>query len=121
MKKQTQTDKKEIMHIGYTSPWWPLAYFPNGIVTYVQNIRYGFEGDQKLVVLAAPLIGAEIKNQLINLSKFSIHRSFLQRVTTSLTYRIKLPFSNSIRYQRVSAENALKIHLGMELLNCINN
>ena len=117
MKKKLQTDKKESMHVGYTSPGWPLADFPNGIVTYVQNIRYGFESDQKPVVLAAPLVGAELKNQLINLSKFSIHRSFLRRITDSLIYRIKLSFADSIRYKRVSALNALKIHLGMEELD----
>ena len=117
MKKQTQTDKSKPMHIGYTSPGWPLADFPNGIVTYVQNIRYGFGSDQKPVVLAAPLIGAELKNQLINLSKFSIHRSFLQRITDSILYRIKLPSANSIRYKRFSAENALKIHLAIEDLD----
>ena len=117
MKKQTQTDKNKPMHIGYTSPGWPLANFPNGIVTYVQNIRYGFESDQKPVVLAAPLVGVELKNQLINLSKFSIQRSFLQRITDGLIHRIKLPFSNAIRYKRVSEQNALKIHLGMEQLD----
>ena len=114
MKKQAQTDKNQPMHIGYTSPGWPLAEFPNGIVTYVQNIRCGFDGDLKPVVLAAPLISAELKNQLINLSKFSINRGLLQRATDSLLYRIKLPFANSLRYQRVSAQNALKIHLGIK-------
>lgn len=117
MKKQAQTDKNQPMHIGYTSPGWPLAEFPNGIVTYVQNIRCGFDGDLKPVVLAAPLISAELKNQLINLSKFSINRGLLQRATDSLLYRIKLPFANSLRYQRVSAQNALKIHLGIKELD----
>ena len=117
MNKQVKTDKNNTLHIGYTSPGWPLAEFPNGIVTYVQNIRCGFEGDLKPVVLAAPLIGVELKNQLINLSKFSINRGLLQRATDSLLYRIKLPFANSLRYQRVSAQNARKIHLGIEELD----
>ena len=117
MKMQTQTDKNELMQIGYISPGWPLADFPNGIVTYVQNIRYGFRSDQKPVVLAASLIGAELKNELINLSKFATHRGFLQRITDSLIYRIKLSFAYSIRYKRFSAESALKIHLAIEDLD----
>ena len=117
MKKQAQNDKNQPMHIGYTSPGWPLAEFPNGIVTYVQNIRCGFEGDLKPVVLAAPLISAELKNQLINLSKFSTNRGFLQKVIDTLLYRIKLPFANSLRYKRISAQNARKIHLGIEELD----
>lgn len=117
MKIQTTIDKNNALRIGYTSPGWPLSKFPNGIVTYVQTIRYGFEDDLKSVVLAAPLIGVEVKNQLVDLSKFSVNSSLFNKVIDSLLYRIKLPFAESLRYQRISAENALKIHLGIEELD----
>jgi glycosyltransferase involved in cell wall biosynthesis len=116
MKKPNQVNKNDVMHIGFTSPGWPLEAFPNGIVAYVQTMRSGFESDLKPVVLAAPLIGVEVKNQLINISKFPVNQGFLHRVADSLLYRLKLPFAKSLRYQIISAVNALKIHLGIKEL-----
>ena len=117
MKKLNQTvDEKTVLTVGYTSPGWPLRDFPNGIVTYVQNILIGLDINIKPIILAAPLIGTEVKDQLIDLTKFGTNRNILQKLLFSILYRIKLPFAKSVLYRRTAAENARKIYLAIQAL-----
>lgn len=117
MKKLNQTvDEKTVLTVGYTSPGWPLRDFPNGIVTYVQNILIGLDINIKPIILAAPLIGTEVKDQLIDLTKFGTNRNILQKLLFSILYRIKLPYAKSVLYRRTAAENARKIYLAIQAL-----
>ena len=117
MKKLNQiVDEKTVLTVGYTSPGWPLRDFPNGIVTYVQNTLIGLDVNIKPIILAAPLIGTEVKDQLIDLTKFGTNRNILQKLLFSILYRIKLPFAKSVLYRRTAAENARKIYLAIQAL-----
>lgn len=117
MKKLNQTANKNIvLRVGYTSPGWPLRDFPNGIVTYVQNILVGLDVNIKPIIFAAPLIGHEVKDQLINVSKFKTSNNIFQKLLLSILYRIKLSFAKSILYRKTAAENARKIYLAIKEL-----
>ena len=108
--------KHKFLRVGYASPGWPLRDFPNGIVTYVQNMLAGFDSKIKPIIFAGSLIGDEIEDQLINLDKFNKNKSLFQRLIFSMLYRIKLPFAKSVLYRRTAAENARKIYLAIQAL-----
>jgi len=58
--------------VGFFSPGWPLSNYPNGIVSYVENIISGFDKNSvDAVVLANSMAGDDKYDQVINLSKFS--------------------------------------------------
>ena len=103
--------------IGFISPGWPLSHFPNGIVAYVQAILSGLPINVKAVVFADLVIGIELKNQLIDLSKFDITRNFLQKIFDWFYSHINLPFAASMGYKIRIIRNADKIHLAMQQLD----
>ena len=71
--------ESKTLRVGYISPGWPLRDFPNGIVTYVQNILIGLDSSIKPIILAGTLIGDEVEDQLINLYKINTNKSLFQK------------------------------------------
>ena len=102
--------EQKILRVGYAAPGWPLKNFPNGIVTYVQNILIGLEPNIKPIILAGTLIGAEVKDQLIDLNKLNKNKFFFEIFVYSLLYRINLSVAKSMLYHKMSHDNALKLH-----------
>ena len=118
MKNQNQKSNNPTnLTIGFISPGWPLSQFPNGIVAYVQAILSGLPINIKAVVFADPVVGIELKNQLIDLSKFKIKRNFLQKTIDWFCSRIKLPFAASMSYKARVIESAEKIYVAMQQLD----
>ena len=118
MKNQNQKSNNPTnLTIGFISPGWPLSQFPNGIVAYVQAILSGLPINIKAVVFADPVVGIDLKNQLIDLSKFKIKRNFLQKTIDWFCSRIKLPFAASMSYKARVIESAEKIYVAMQQLD----
>ena len=108
--------ESKTLRVGYISPGWPLRDFPNGIVTYVQNILIGLDSSIKPIILAGTLIGDEVEDQLINLYKINTNKSLFQKFLFIMLFRIKLPLAKSILYRKIAADNALKLHLAIQAL-----
>ena len=118
MKNQNQKSNNPTnLTIGFISPGWPLSQFPNGIVAYVQAILSGLPINIKAVVFADPVVGIDLKNQLIDLSKFKIKRNLLQKTIDWFCSRIKLPFAASMSYKARVIESAEKIYVAMQQLD----
>lgn len=110
-------NKKNFLTVAFVTPGWPLSKLPNGIVTYVHNILYGFNGETKPIVLAAPLVGSEVEDKFINLSKFLVTKNILQRIVDKILHLIPFSFAKSIQYQRISTINAERINIALRNLS----
>ena len=106
----------KILRVGYAAPGWPLKNFPNGIVTYVQNILIGLDTNIKPIILAGTLIGAEVKDQLIDLNKLNKNKNLFQKFIYTFLYRTNLSVAKSILYNKMSHDNALKLYQAMQAL-----
>ena len=111
-------DKNHHLTVAFTSPGWPLSKFHNGIVTYVHNILHGFDDKTKAIVLAGPLVGDEVEQKFINVSKFLTTKNVLQRLVDRILAQLNLPFVKSIQYRRAVVTNAKKINIALKSLNC---
>lgn len=110
-------NKKTFLTVAFVSPGWPLAKFSNGVVTYVHNILYGFNDEAKPIVLAAPLVGPEVKDKLINLSKNIDNKNILQKLVDKALHRFTFSFTKSIQYQRAISINAERINIALQNLS----
>ncbi|PPD56251.1 MAG: hypothetical protein CTY10_05195 [Methylotenera sp.] len=115
MNRQSVDEKK--FSVAITSPGWPLNRFPNGIVTYIHNLLIGLDAIAKPIVMAAPLLVPEIKNRLIDLSKFEARRGVLQQLGDKILFRFTGAYMQKIQYQRNMEKNANKILLALQKLD----
>jgi glycosyltransferase involved in cell wall biosynthesis len=93
-------DKKNILRVGYVSPGWPPKNFPNGIVTYIQNIIYKQEDKINAIILTYDLIEVTPNSNLINLSSIINKRSVFERIFDKVINSITLNSFVPIRYKR---------------------
>jgi len=62
----------------YISPGWPLSAFPNGIVTYIQNIVSGFDSVVTSIIATNKLVNERLGNrEIIDLTKFYKNKGVL--------------------------------------------
>ena len=108
---------KKILRVALIVPGWPVGTFPNGIVTYTHNILRGFGDKAKLIILATPLVGAEIKDELINLSKFLTSKKSFYKMVVKLADKFTSQEASVIQYQRLIKDSAKKINLGLKSLS----
>jgi len=112
---QNQNAKKnQLLKIVYLTPGWPLSKFHNGIVTYVHNILSGFDNRIKPIIFASPLIGEEVEDKLINLSKFLNVKNAFQKIADKVLNRFTFPYARTIQYRKSIKANALKISMGLQ-------
>jgi glycosyltransferase involved in cell wall biosynthesis len=110
----TQTDKKDLIRVGYTAPSWPLNHVPNGIGTYIQNILKGLGEEIKPIILTGTIIDSAPRDDLIYVSNSAKNRSFLQQLLDKILYSLKSPHSQSILYQRNLTYIAQDISLAIQ-------
>jgi len=73
--------------VGFFSPGWPLSNYPNGIVSYVENIISGFDKHSVDAVVLANSIAVDYKNgEVINVSKFADNQ-LGDRIIDAVLYR----------------------------------
>jgi hypothetical protein len=65
--------KKYILRVGYISPSWSPKSFPNGIVTFIQNITYKQEDKIYAVILIDNIINKAPHKNLVLLDNQSKH------------------------------------------------
>ena len=114
---QDQKVDRKIINIAITTPGWPRSSYPNGIVTYVHNILHGFDDKTNAIVFAAPLVGSEIKDKFINLSKLLTTKNLLQKIVDKVLGRFSLSYVRDIQYRRAGAVNAQRINLAIRNLS----
>lgn len=113
--QQLESNKK--ITAGIATPAWPMRHFPNGIVTYVNNVVSGFDSTVKPIVLAGCLIDTETNSQLIDFSNFSKDKTSLQLLTDRLLWKINNNYTKSILYKKGLVINAKKIAAAIHQLD----
>ena len=117
MNKVKQTaDEAKILRVGYVVPGWPLKHFPNGIVTYVQNILLGLDAITKPILFASALVGDEADDKLVALNKINNNHQLLQRLIVAVLYRLNFGLAKKTLYKLMMMDNALKLHLAIQAL-----
>ena len=81
--------QKEPLSIAYVSPGWPLSSYPNGIVTYIENIVAGFDGDVITHILTHKMGMGNSDTSVIDLSKFVEERGLVNKLIDKVLYRVK--------------------------------
>ena len=72
--------KKYIQRVGYISPGWPPKSFPNGIVTYIQNITYKQEDKIDAVILTDNIINEAPHKNLVLLDNQTKHQTSFDKI-----------------------------------------
>jgi len=67
------------LSVAYLSPGWPLAAYPNGIVTYIQNIISGFDEQVISTIMTTKLESGYLDDSVIDLSQLSKNNSYFMR------------------------------------------
>jgi len=86
------------LSITYISPGWPLSAYPNGIVTYIQNIASGFDDEVIANIIAHHVQGVEHES-VIDLSQAG-GASLIANLIEKVLYRLKTSHTQSMLYQR---------------------
>lgn len=117
MNDQTINNKNSALRVGYVSPGWPLHHFPNGIVTYIQNLLYGLDSNTKPIILTQSLIDCAPKNDLIDLSRLATTRSPVENIADKMIYGFKLPCLHKMQYRRNIRLNAKILNRAIQQLD----
>lgn len=107
---------KKKLSIAYVAPGWPLDQYPNGIVTYVQNLLEGLNNIDivETKVLAFKIGDSSVLNrQIINLSSQDRERSIIEKLQDIFWFRIKMNGHRAI--QNASSRKIIKAIKNMDL------
>ena len=80
---------KKKISVAYISPGWPASDFPNGIVTYVQNIISGIGNALNTNILAHSVSRQEQSNDVVNLSEHVPAKNIWNKIVDKVLYRLK--------------------------------
>lgn len=80
---------QDLPKYGFVSPGWPISRFPNGIVSYIHNIKQGFTDIADISVLSTTIETEESEDKIykIELSK-NLMQKMQIKVLTMLPYSI---------------------------------
>lgn len=101
-------DEKKIT-VALTVPGWPARYYPNGIVTYVNNIILGFSSSITAIILAAPLAGDVVDSRVIDLSKIKARKNIMLKIFDALLLKFNLKPTHAIQYTKTMVFGATRI------------
>lgn len=110
------THKKRKLSVVIVSPGWPLNHFQNGIVTYTHNLLIGLDKIAKPIVFAAPLLGSEVKDRLIDLSRIKVNHAIIKKLLDKVLFRINIKHIHKFQYQRNIKRSASKILMALKEL-----
>lgn len=114
---QVNKSQEKVLKVAIAVPGWPMSAYPNGIVTYAHNISRGFDDKVRLIILAAPLVGDEIKDKLIDLSKLSNKRNLLEKILDKILHRLTFSYARTIQYKKNLNINAQKVNIALRKLS----
>lgn len=95
------------LSIAYVSPGWPLNQYPNGIVTYVQNMLLGLGGRQDVdAKVLAFVVGQNVvpMDRIIDLSSQAEEKSISEKIQDFLGFKV----NSSYAIQNVNSRLILK-------------
>jgi len=94
---------KTPFRVAYFSPGWPIRDYPNGIVTYVQNIISGFNNNEDIetYILANQINTDYISQEIIDLSKHDKNNT-IKSITDKILYRLNTDYfkAKQFHYRR---------------------
>jgi glycosyltransferase involved in cell wall biosynthesis len=105
--------KKNILRVGYISPGWPLKNFPNGIVTYIQNVIYKQEDKIDAVILTNNLIAQSPDKNLVLLDDQSKHRTYLDKIIDIIIEK----FSQYTKFDNIVIRCKRRINLYAKIIS----
>jgi glycosyltransferase involved in cell wall biosynthesis len=108
--------KKRKLSVAIATPGWPLNHFQNGIVTYTHNLLLGLDEIAKPIVFAASLLGSEVKNRLIDLSRVKVDHATVKQLLDKVLFRINIKYIYKFQYQRNIERSANKILMAVKEL-----
>jgi glycosyltransferase involved in cell wall biosynthesis len=82
---------KKKISIAYVSPGWPLNHYPNGIVTYIQNLLMGLNNNEDITarILAFRVHeSADFDQRVINLSVLENRKSTFEKLQDFFWLRV---------------------------------
>ncbi len=100
--------------IAYVAPGWPLNRYPNGIVSYIENLLSGFGGDVDPYVFSNKVAIETIDKTIVDLTQFN--RNLYKSLSDKVFYRLKMLQSEGILYQRNLVNTAEYIAKGINSL-----
>ena len=106
--------QKEPLSIAYVSPGWPLNNYPNGIVTYIENIVAGFDEDVITHILTHKMGMGNSDTSVIDLSKFVEESGLVNKLIDKVLYRIKSQAMEKKLCQRRWSGASRRIITGMD-------
>jgi len=104
------------LSVAYLSPGWPLSYFPNGIVAYIENLINGFDSNTQAYILANQTRGNVIDDHTVDLSAISLHRTLVESCLDKLASRTSLSCAKRYLAKGSLYRHAKKINEGLGLL-----
>jgi len=107
---------KKHLSVVYVSPGWPLSNFPNGIVTYIQNLLPSLSDDICADVLAHQVGNDIFDESVVDLSKIVLDENIVTRLISKILYRIKTQYVEQQLCQHRWVKLSKQIVAGIESL-----
>lgn len=109
--------RKELISVAYLSPGWPASHFPNGIVSYIENIIAGFDSHTQAYILANKTVANDRGGRTVDLSSIGINRTFIESFLDKVASRIALPCAQRYVNERTLSAAVKRVEKGLDLLN----
>ena len=108
--------EKNNLSVAYLAPGWPLEFFPNGIVAYIDNIISGFDRNTQAYILANQISGNEMSDHIVDLSSIVIERTFIEAFLDKVASRTALSFAQRYTIERSLSMLMQRIDIGLSAL-----
>lgn len=101
------------LSIALLSPGWPLSQYPNGIVTYVQNIISGFSNLANVHIIARE-VKNEINKQVINQADFVSTEGLIDKLINKILFKFKISYAQDKLNERKWTSNVRQIKRALD-------
>ena len=107
---------KELTSVAYLSPGWPASDFPNGIVSYIENIIAGLDSNTQAYILANKMAGNNTRGSTVDLSSIVVDRTFIESLLDKVASRTTLTCSRRYTIGRSLSRAVQSINIGLSTL-----
>lgn len=107
---------KASLNVGLVAPGWPPTHFPNGIVSYLDTLKNGFDDSVNAYILAQGVQGDITDCQALDLSKFYQVENPAKRVVDAFVNKCNSRFFYPLNFKRLVEVCAGKIYRAAESL-----
>ena len=101
--------------IAYMSPSWPLSHHPNGIVSYLENLLFGFECEVDPYIFSHNVAPKILDKNIIDLSQFD--KSVYERLMDKFFYSLNILHTEELLYKKHVMKNTESFMRGVNSLS----